>query len=77
MKSGSAFLTALNAGDETPGKVKYLTFWSSCDDVVIPAADSIPLRGALNIRTRECLTHMQLPVDPEVVAAAVFFTKVF
>jgi triacylglycerol lipase len=77
MRLDSPFLTQLNAGDETPGKVRYLTFWSSCDDLVVPAGDSVPLRGALNIQTRECLTHMQLPVDPQVVSATVFFTKVF
>jgi triacylglycerol lipase len=75
MKPGSAFLTQLNAGDETPGRVKYLTFWSSCDDVVIPPAESIPLKGAFNVRTPKCLTHMQTPVDPDVMKASVFFIK--
>jgi triacylglycerol lipase len=74
MRVDSPFLTELNAGDETPGNVRYLTFWSSCDDLVVPAGDSVPLKGALNIKT-ECLTHMQLPVDPKVVKATVFFTK--
>jgi triacylglycerol lipase len=74
MRTDSPFLAQLNAGDETPGNVRYLTFWSSCDDLVIPAGDSVPLKGALNIKT-ECLTHMALPVDPKVIKATVFFTK--
>jgi triacylglycerol lipase len=75
MRPGSAFLTDLNAGDETPGRVKYVTFWSTCDDVVLPPGDSVPLKGAINIRFPKCLTHMQLPVDPDVMTAAVAFTK--
>ena len=36
MKPGSAFLPALNGGDETPGDARYGTFWSPCDVMVSP-----------------------------------------
>lgn len=52
---GSAFLTALNADDETPGNVRYATWWSPCDGTIVPAESTI-LRDALNTET-ECLSH--------------------
>src|SRR5262249_25946550 len=33
MMPGSAFLTTLNADDETPGTTNYRTWWSPCDEV--------------------------------------------
>lgn len=55
IRPGSAFLTALNAGDETPGSVRYATWWSPCDQTIIPNA-SVPLAGATNTETA-CLPH--------------------
>ena len=52
---GSAFLTALNAGDETPGDVRYATWWSPCDGTIVPPESTI-LNDALNTKT-ECLSH--------------------
>ena len=52
---GSAFLTALNAGDETPGDVRYATWWSPCDGTIVPAESTI-LSGATNTQTA-CLSH--------------------
>lgn len=52
---GSAFLTALNAGDETPGAVRYATWWSPCDGTIVPAQSTI-LEGAGNTQTA-CLAH--------------------
>ena len=52
---GSAFLTALNAGDETPGAVRYATWWSPCDGTIVPAQSTI-LQGAANTETA-CLQH--------------------
>jgi triacylglycerol lipase len=74
MRPGSAFLAQLNEGDETPGAVKYLTFWSTCDDLVVPAAESTPLEGAKN-RETPCLGHMALAVDEDVVKRAVNFVR--
>lgn len=55
MVPGSAFLMQLNAGDETPGNVRYATWWSPCDATVVPAESSI-LQGAINTQTA-CLQH--------------------
>lgn len=52
---GSAFLTALNADDETPGSVRYATWWSPCDGTIIPP-ESTMLSDAMNTETA-CLTH--------------------
>ncbi len=61
MRIGSAFLTALNAGDETPGFPRYATWWSPCDATINPDS-SVPLAGATNTQTA-CLAHNQLPTD--------------
>jgi triacylglycerol lipase len=61
MRRGSSFLNELNAGDETPGTVRYGTWWSPCDEVIIPQESTI-LDGAQNTRTR-CLEHIQLSQD--------------
>lgn len=55
MRPGSVFLTALNAEDETPGSVRYATWWSPCDQLVIPPQSTI-LSGAQNTETA-CLPH--------------------
>ena len=47
MLPGSAFLNALNAGDETPGATNYGTWWSSADEIINPRS-SVPLAGATN-----------------------------
>ncbi|MER5930732.1 triacylglycerol lipase [Streptomyces sp. NPDC002054] len=51
----------LAAGDETPGAVKYATFWSNCDEVINPDG-SVPLTGALNTGVG-CLAHNDLLGD--------------
>lgn len=61
MQIGSAFLTALNAGDETPGSSRYATWWSPCDTTINPD-DSVPLSGATNTQTA-CLGHSALYTD--------------
>lgn len=58
MRPGSAFLSALNAGDETPGEVRYATWWSPCDQTVIPNESTI-LDGATNTQTA-CLPHSEM-----------------
>ncbi|NEA69163.1 hypothetical protein G3I56_43075, partial [Streptomyces sp. SID12488] len=52
MTPASAFLTSLNAGDETPGTTRYTTFSSTCDQQIPPgdsrAPHSTELAGAVN-----------------------------
>jgi triacylglycerol lipase len=55
MRPGSAFLTALNAGDETWGTPRYATWWSACDEAVIPQTSAV-LNGATNTQTA-CIGH--------------------
>lgn len=54
IQPGSAFLAALNTGDETPGSTRYGTWWSPCDETSLPA--SVPLVGATNHQTA-CIGH--------------------
>lgn len=61
MTPGSYVVKNLAAGDETPGAVKYATFWSDCDEVVNPDS-SVPLSGALNTPVG-CLKHNDLLGD--------------
>ena len=62
LRTGSTFLATLNTGDETPGFPRYATWWSPCDEVVIPR-ESVLLAGATNRQTA-CLSHAQLLEDP-------------
>ncbi|MER6315113.1 triacylglycerol lipase [Streptomyces sp. NPDC001581] len=61
MTPGSYVVKNLNGGDETPGAVKYATFWSPCDEVINPD-DSVPLTGAANTPVG-CLKHNELLGD--------------
>lgn len=62
MKQNSTFLTALNAGDETPGAVRYGTWKSACDFVVNPP-QSVELSGAAINQWTSCLAHTQIHKD--------------
>lgn len=64
MLPGSAFLNALNSGDETPGSTSYGTFWSPCDEIINPDTSTI-LSGATNEQTG-CIGHLSLLVAPSV-----------
>lgn len=55
MRPGSSFLEELNKGKETPGDMRYGTWWSPCDEVINPD-DSVILKGADNTKT-ECISH--------------------
>ncbi|MFJ6729278.1 esterase/lipase family protein [Streptomyces sp. NPDC091281] len=55
MQPGSAFLNALNAGDETPGDVNYGSFWSHCDEGINPDSSAL-LSGAVNVDVG-CVGH--------------------
>ncbi len=64
MIPGSSFLNNLNAGDETPGAVRYGTFWSSCDEVINPDSSTV-LTGATNTGVG-CLGHSALLSNADV-----------
>ncbi|MFF9066375.1 esterase/lipase family protein [Streptomyces sp. NPDC014891] len=55
MTPGSYVQKGLASGDETPGDVRYATWWSECDEVVNPD-NSVPLAGAAN-NAAGCLAH--------------------
>ncbi|WP_033340270.1 esterase/lipase family protein [Catenuloplanes japonicus] len=57
MLPGSAFLRALNAGDETPGALGWRTFYSKCDLLVLPYTSAL-LDGAENTDAG-CLGHTE------------------
>lgn len=61
---GSAFLTALNGGDETPGLTRYATWRSPCDTTINPD-ESVILAGATNTLTA-CIVHFNFLVDATV-----------
>jgi triacylglycerol lipase len=73
MRVGSSFLTALNAGDETPGDVRYGTFWSGCDGVIWPASSTV-LSGAANTQLW-CIGHLSLISDSGVFARVRDFVR--
>ena len=64
MIPGSSFLNALNSGDETPGAVRYGTWWSPCDELINPDTSTI-LSGATNSQTT-CMGHSALRTDTTV-----------
>ncbi|WP_405904120.1 lipase family protein [Streptomyces sp. NBC_00656] len=65
--TGSAFLGALNQGDETPGPVSYTSIYSATDEAVLPYTTS-RLSGAKNILLQSIcpagvVTHVGLVYD--------------
>ncbi|MFI5984971.1 esterase/lipase family protein [Streptomyces sp. NPDC051555] len=66
MSPGSYVQKKLAEGDETPGAVRYATFWSSCDEVINPDS-SVALAGALNTHAG-CLKHNDFLGDDGVSA---------
>jgi triacylglycerol lipase len=54
--AGSAFLTALNAGDETPGDVDYTVVETRYDEVVTPYTSAF-LDGATNVLLQDKCPH--------------------
>jgi triacylglycerol lipase len=69
MLPGSAFLRALNAGDETPGAVRYRTFYSKCDLLVLPYTSAL-LDGAENTNAG-CLGHTEFRLVDSVATALI------
>lgn len=75
--AGSAFLTALNAGDETPGAVSYTTV-STARDLVLTPYTSAYLAGpnTTNVRIQDLcpanvVDHIKAPMDPAIIRVAV------
>lgn len=71
MRPNSSFLNALNAVDETPGPVRYRTWWSPCDTTINPDS-SVWLTGAINTKTA-CLGHSALLTDQTVFSQVELF----
>lgn len=71
MRPGSTFLDELNAGDESPGAVRYATWWSPCDTVINPDS-SVAVAGATNTRTA-CIGHSDLHQDTTVFGQVAAF----
>jgi triacylglycerol lipase len=72
---GSAFLTALNDGDETPGDISYSSIYSLTDWVIQPAAPqpTAALDGAANVAVQDVcagrvVDHVQHAFDAVVWA---------
>ncbi|MGW3121081.1 esterase/lipase family protein [Streptomyces sp. NPDC001107] len=61
MQIGSSYLTALNSGDETPGAVSYASYWSDCDEAVVPNSSAL-LSGATNVDVG-CVSHTDMNND--------------
>jgi triacylglycerol lipase len=61
MRLNSSFLASLNDVDETWGRAHYATWWSNCDEVILPRKSTI-LSGATNNQTA-CLDHSELHED--------------
>ncbi|MFH8775257.1 esterase/lipase family protein [Streptomyces sp. NPDC017958] len=64
MTPGSYVQTRLAQGDETPGEVRYGTWWSNCDEVIDP--DSSVLLNRADNHPAGCLAHNDLLTDDTV-----------
>ncbi|KAB7849980.1 esterase/lipase family protein [Streptomyces mobaraensis] len=73
MRPGSAFLTRLASGDETPGDTRYRTWYSPCDGVINPYL-STRLKGAENTLV-PCLNHVAFLTDGGLLSQVAAFTK--
>jgi triacylglycerol lipase len=72
---GSAFLAALNRGDETPSGPAFTSIWTASDQTVTPPA-SARLAGAVNVRVQDVCAgsgvgHGALVRDPLVLGLVV------
>jgi triacylglycerol lipase len=67
MRPGSQFLSALNDGDETPGRISYTSIYTAADEVVTPP-ETARLDGASNIQLQDIcpgrpVEHALMAVD--------------
>ena len=59
MTTGSAFLGALNAGDDTIGAVRYTTLRTIQDELVRPVDNATLFDGAVNVKIQsQCLLRI-------------------
>ena len=58
----SNFIERLNAGDDSPGAVRYATWRSPCDEVIFPQRNAQLLDGSRNVETA-CIKHSRLHED--------------
>ena len=70
---GSALLSRLNAGDETPDGPRWTSVWTTQDRTVVPPV-SADLEGAVTFTVQSLCpgattSHGELPTDPVVLAA--------
>jgi triacylglycerol esterase/lipase EstA (alpha/beta hydrolase family) len=68
LEPSSVLLASLNQGAEVPAGPKFVSIWTSHDNVVIPP-ESAELAGALNLRLQDVcpnstVDHSGLPSDP-------------
>lgn len=71
LRRGSAFLAALNAGDETPGEISYTSVFTRTDELVQPALpgdETAALDGAVNVAVQDLcpgrvVTHISALFD--------------
>ena len=73
--AGSAFLTALNTPDETPGTVDYTQVTTRYDEVVVPYSSAFltPDAQSTNITLQDrcpvdAADHLTIPMDPQAIA---------
>lgn len=72
--AGSPFLTALNAGDESPGEVSYTTIVTKLDKIVVPYTSGYLASGPgvtnvtlQNVCPGSTADHVKAPLDPGVI----------
>ncbi|MGI8901120.1 MAG: lipase family alpha/beta hydrolase [Nocardioides sp.] len=75
LEPDSDLLRALNAGDETPDGPRFVSIWTTTDELVTPP-DSSRLDGALNLTVQDMcpasrVSHLGLPSDPVVLDTVV------
>ncbi len=75
--AGSPFLTKLNAGDETPGKVSYTQITTRYDEVVVPYTSGYLAAGprTTNITVQDLCPlalaeHLTMPLATPTIAIA-------
>jgi len=72
MRPSSSFLAALNSVDETPGPVRYRTWWSPCDTTINPDS-SVSLIGAVNNTKTACIGHSDMLTNDTVFSQVEVF----
>jgi triacylglycerol esterase/lipase EstA (alpha/beta hydrolase family) len=70
-KTGSKFLAALNATDETPGNVSYTSIYSQNDELIQPYTTA-PLQGAANMMIQDLCSARPVEHVGEAYDAVVF-----